>query len=314
MKKEYISKLIKSIYKQIDKVYENEGIDEDIREILILLNKKKDFNEELIHKKINLSVIHQKKTLEDIIKIIDFEFEMYYKKLENININHRLYESNNSINDEKKPKVDERIQTSWRKLTQDWLIKHEDKESLFQYVSEHIIEISFKLLNEDYSNFKKQLKSLMMHNPNEVKNHTFKISNQANQELERIEPIIWRDESSFINESDRTLINSLNQTRDNSRINNNNLNINPFNFQINNNNNHNLNNNIHNLINNFINNDINHNNNNNINNNNNDNNNNNRNNNDNNHNNRYNNINDNNNNNRYNNINNNNKKLIGKIK
>lgn len=85
-----------------------------------------------------------------------------------------------------------------------------------------------------------------MHNPNEVKNHTFK---NSNQELERIEPIIWRDESSFINESDRTLINSLNQTRDNSRINNNNVNINPFNFQINNNNNHNLNNNIHNLIN-----------------------------------------------------------------
>lgn len=95
----------KGIYMQFDKVYENEDIDDDIREILILLNKKKDFNETLIHKKINLSVIHQKKTLEDIIKIIDSEFEKYYKKLENININHRLHESNNIINDEKSLKL-----------------------------------------------------------------------------------------------------------------------------------------------------------------------------------------------------------------
>ena len=308
---------VKGLYMPIDMVYENKDIDDDIIEILILKNKKKDYNNKLIHKKIILSKSHQKKTLVDIAEEIDSEFKLYYKELEFMNDIHKINE-NSTINNKQKPEIEERIKTSWKKLTNEWLVKNKDKKKLFSYISEHICEITFKLLNEEYSNLKKQIENLMMSNPREIMNYIFKNPNQELQQINRIEPIIWRDESSFMDENDRTLINSLDQTRDNSRIGNN-IYFNNYNNLINNNlnnhhnynNNPNNNNNINNLFNNFINNNINHiNNNNNINNINNNNNNNNRNNNINNNNNIANYINSNNNNrnnnNNNNNINNNN--------
>ena len=249
----------KGDYMQINKVYENKDIDDDIIEILKLKNETKDFKNELIRKKIILSQIHQKKTLEEIAEVIDIEFKVYYKELEFKNEIHKKNENNNK----QKPEIEERIKTSWQKLTNEWLLKNEDKIILFPYISEHICEISFKLLSEEYSNFKNQLKSLMMRNPKETMNYKFKNQEQELQQISRIEPIIWRDQSSFIDENDRTLINSLNQTRDNSRIGNN-INLNNFNNLINNNYNynhhnynHNLNNNNNNLFNNFMNNNIN---------------------------------------------------------
>ena len=81
------------LYKPLNKVYENKDIDEDIKEILILLNSKKDFNNQLIHKKIKLGIQHQQKTLEDIAGIIDFEFQKYYINIENNNnINIQFHE------------------------------------------------------------------------------------------------------------------------------------------------------------------------------------------------------------------------------
>ena len=264
----------KGLYMQINKIYENKDIDDDIIEILLLKNKKNDFKEKLIHKKIKLHKIHQKKSLEDIAHEIDSEFEIYYKNLEFKPDVHEINE-NSTINNKKETVIEERIKTSWKKLINEWLVKNKDKRNLFSFISEHICEITFIILKEKYSNLKNQIESLMMSNPNEIMSYIFKNPNQELQEINRIEPIIWRDDSLFIDENDRTLINSLNQTRENSRIGNN-ININNFNnlfnnnFNPNNNNHYNYNhnrnrslsnNNNNNHINNHINNNINRNNN-----------------------------------------------------
>ena len=247
----------KGIYMQLCEVYENKDIDDGIKEILILINKNRDFNDILIHKKIKLSKIHQQKTLKNITEIIDIEFKIYYNSLDSKIDVHEISE-NSIINNKQKPKIEERVKTSWKKLTNEWLIKNKDKKNYFSYISKHICEITFKLLDEEYSNLKNQIESLMMSNPNEIMNYIFKNPNQELQQINRIEPIIWREDSLFLDENDRTLINSLDQTRDNSRIGNN-INLNNFNNLINNNYNHNhqnLNNN--NNMNIHINNNINH--------------------------------------------------------
>ena len=124
-------------YMQLEHIYYNADIDNDIRNILSILDEKESFDNILIHHKINLSIKHQQKTLEDIAKVIDKEIKRKYNKIDS------MIESQ-----QKDIKIDDNIKNACNKLIHEWLKNHINKKNLYEFTGSHILEICFKILEE----------------------------------------------------------------------------------------------------------------------------------------------------------------------
>ena len=53
----------KGIYQSIEKIFSNNGIDNEIKQVLTILNEKESFDNILIHHKIDLGIKHQEKII-----------------------------------------------------------------------------------------------------------------------------------------------------------------------------------------------------------------------------------------------------------
>ena len=226
----------KGLYKELKFIYCNTDIDDEIKEILSILNEEKNFDDILIHHKIQLNIPHSNKKLEDIALVVDREIKTKYNKIDLMIQN----------SEEENVKINENFKKACNLLIQKWFKEHRDKIKLFEFTKSHLVDISVKILFDKKS--KEILESLLIQDPETlIEMLKFQDPNA---------PLFWLDES-FISEAiDESSVSSINSTLDNSAFQNqqNNFNflINNFiqnnnnnNIRINNNNNNNNNNNYH---------------------------------------------------------------------
>ena len=227
----------KGIYKKIKEIYINLDIDNEIKEVLSLLNEKKSYDHILIHHKIKLNIEHNQKTLEDIAFTIDKEIKNIYDRIDLKN---------------KDNKIEENISKSCKLLIQEWFKNHRDKIELFDFISNHLVDISVKILFDEET--KKILNDLLIDDPNSVI-EMIKFQGPNAPFLYEESFILPEEESSFDATRDDSMnqnqinLNIMNQINNMANNNNNNNIINNNNNNINNNNNH-INNN-HNNNNNY---------------------------------------------------------------
>ena len=177
----------------------------------------------MIHQKVKLEIQHNQKKLEDIAFVIDKEFKNIYNKID--------LKGNDT-------EISENIKQACKLLIHKWFKDHRDKIILFEFISNHLVDISVNILFDKET--KKLLDELLISEPESlIEMIKFQCDPHA--------PFFYED--SIIDPLDES---SLDATRDIS-INENNL-QNIVNFNINNNNNINnninINNNNHNNINN----------------------------------------------------------------
>ena len=211
------------IYKNLEQVYMNKDIDNEIKKVLKILNEKICFDHILIHHKIKLNNNHSEKTLEDIATVIDKEISKKYTQIDKM-----IQDANNKL---ESVKIDDNVKNSCELLIQKWFKQHKDKIFLFEFINSHLVDISVKILFDKES--KNILEELLINNPESL--------------IEMIKykkpvPFFYgdSDDESIINENEEfSLSSSFDATLDDS-INQgnygNNFNFNLFNFGHNNNN------------------------------------------------------------------------------
>ena len=123
----------KGVYKKTKDIYENSDIDEDILEILEILNEKISFEHILRHNGIILDKNHEKKTLKDIALVIDKEIKKRYDKIDEDDQKYEILD-------------DDKFRKGCQLLFQKWFKDHKDKIILFEFASNHLIDISMKFL------------------------------------------------------------------------------------------------------------------------------------------------------------------------
>ena len=228
----------KGIYKKLKEIYINHDIDKEIKEVLTLLNEERSYDHILIHHKIKLDIQHTQKTLEDIALTIDKEFKKIYSKIEQKN---------------KDNQIEENITKSCKLLIHEWFKDHRDKMELFDFISNHLVDISVKILFDEET--KKILNDLLIDDPNSViemikfqgPNAPFLYEDSFILPEEESSFDATRDDSMNQNQINLNIMNQINNMANNNIINmNNNINNNINNNNNNNNhinNNHNNNNN-----------------------------------------------------------------------
>ena len=184
----------KGNYLKLKKIYMNDDIDDDIKEVLTLLNEKESFDNILIHHKLQLKINHSQKKLEDIALIIDKEMKKIYNDIDS-----KLQRKDVEI------KIDENIKKGCKLLLHKWFKEHRDKINLFEFIKSHLADISVKILFDEET--KSLLDDLLINDPESL---VEMIKFQS-----PFAPFFYTDESSieFIDESsfDATRDSSINQ-------------------------------------------------------------------------------------------------------
>ena len=195
-------------------LYFNKDIDNEIKDVLTNINEKLSYDNILIHHKVNLTINHSEKKLEDIASIIDKEIEKNYsiidKKIQT---------------DKENVKIEEKFQKAIQLLLQKWFKEHKDKINLFNFTKTHLVDIHVKILFDE--RIKKILEDLLIDDPLAlIEILKFQDPNA---------PFFWSDES-FIDNNDDSVSSSFDATLDSSV---NQANHNYFNFNLYNYNNYN---------------------------------------------------------------------------
>ena len=200
------------IYKNLEEIYCNKDIDNEIKDVLKILNESLSFDHILIHHKIT-EIKHSEKTLENIAVVIDKEISKKYNQIDKM-----IQDSNNEI---EKVKIDENFKKACELLIQKWFNEHKDKTELFEFTNSHLVDISVKILFDKET--KNILEEMLISDPKKL----MQMIKNRNSNM-----IFFYDDESIINEDDESsLSSSFDATLDNS-INpeNNNFNLNLFNF------------------------------------------------------------------------------------
>ena len=207
---------MKGVYKKLNEIFSNNNIDEELIKILSLLNEKESFEHKLIHQKINLNKSHAQKSLEDIATVIDKEIKTQYTKIDII------------IQSKEEVKIDDNLKQACGLLIQKWFRENKGKIDLFEFTKNHLVDISVKILLD--KKIKDILENLLINDPTTL----IEILNFQNP----MAPILWSDESMIDDISEMSM--SINETRDNSLVQQNNFNhMNFLNFINGNNDNNN---------------------------------------------------------------------------
>ena len=169
----------KGMYKKLEDIYKNKNkeIDEDIRHILSTLDKQKSYDNILIHHGIELSR-HSEKTLEDISKEIDEIIKIKYQLIDNCIENSQNKENESENNDIKNDThiksqnintiIGDNIIEACKELLQKWFKNNMDKRKYFRFINTHIIEISFKILKEQFSKVQKDMENMLINQPDNI--------------------------------------------------------------------------------------------------------------------------------------------------
>ena len=204
----------KGVYKNINEIFFNNGIDDELIKVLSILNEKESFEHKLINHKIVLNKSHSSKSLEDIASVIDKEIKKQYSQIDSI------------IQNNKEVKINTNLKQACHLLIQKWFKENKEKMGLFEFTKNHLVDISVKILLEQ--NIQNILENLLI-NDLETFIEMIKFQNP-------FAPILWADESMVDDISEMSM--SFNATRDNSMVQQDNFNfMNFMDFYNNNNNN-----------------------------------------------------------------------------
>ena len=204
----------RGIYKNYEKIFYNNNIDDEIKEVSTLLNEEESFDHILIHHNVNLGINHAEKKLEDIASFIDKEIKKNYLKI------------NGQLQVEENVKIDEKIRKGCELLLKKWFKEHQDKIKIFEFTNLNLFDIWVKILFDEKK--RKILHNLLIKDPESFVEMILFQDPDA--------PFFYSDQS-YIEENESSISSSYDATLDES-VNRDNFH-NGFNLINNNNNNNN---------------------------------------------------------------------------